>query len=158
MRTLSLTLIATALLSAGPAQQPVPDIKTFASSAEVQELIANAKRIRKPDQPLVSQALLQLAPYKASIEYRPAVGPAASHEKEAEIFYVIEGSGTLTKGGKLVNEKRTNPENLTGTGIEGGKSLAVAQGDFLIVPQNTPHQFSEIRTPLVLMSLHIPRT
>jgi mannose-6-phosphate isomerase-like protein (cupin superfamily) len=73
------------------------------------------------------------------------------------MFYVIEGSGTMMTGGKLVNEKRTNATNLTGTAIEGGTSRAVAKGDFIIVPEKTAHWFSAINGTLVLMSLHIPR-
>ena len=157
MRAISL-IMAAAFVSAGWAQQPSADLKTYASSKEVQDLIANAKKIRKGDAPLVSQPIVQLAPYRANLEYRPAVGPAATHEKEAEIFYVIDGAGTLTTGGKLVNEKRTNAENLGGTGIEGGATQAVAKGDFFVVPENTPHWFSRIDGALVLMSLHVPRT
>jgi mannose-6-phosphate isomerase-like protein (cupin superfamily) len=141
------------------AQQPTAqNMKTFASSTDVQNLIANAKKIRTPDQPLVSQPIVQLAPYRANLEYRALVGPASIHEKEAELFYVIEGAGTLVTGGKLANEKRTNAENLGGTGVEGGTAQAVAKGDFFIVPENTPHWFSEIKSPLVLMSLHVPRS
>ena len=120
-------------------------------------MIAKAKSERKPDQPLFAQPILQLAPYTASLEYRGAVGPAAVHEKEAEMFYVIEGSATLVTGGKLVNEKRTNAENLTGTAIEGGSARPVAKGDFIIVPENTPHWFSPINGTIVLMSFHAPR-
>jgi quercetin dioxygenase-like cupin family protein len=57
-----------------------------------------------------------------------------------------------------VNEKRTNAENLSGTAIEGGTSQPMAKGDFLIVPENTPHWFSSIDGTLVLMTLHVPRT
>jgi mannose-6-phosphate isomerase-like protein (cupin superfamily) len=120
-------------------------------------MIAKAKAERKPDQPLFAQPILQLAPYTASLEYRGAVGPAAVHETEAEMFYVIDGSATLVTGGKLVNEKRTNPENLTGTAIEGGSARPVAKGDFIIVPEKTPHWFSTINGTIVLMSFHAPR-
>ena len=106
----------------------------------------------------MTQPLLRLAPYNANLEYRAAVGPAAVHEKEAEMFYVIEGSATLVTGGKIVNETRTNPENLSGTGIEGGMGRKLSKGDFAIVPQNTPHWFSPIDGVIVLMSLHVPRT
>jgi len=147
------------LASALWAQQPAAQsIKTFASSAEVQSLIANAKKIRQPDQPMVSQPIVQLAPYRANLEYRPVVGPASIHEKEAELFYVIEGAGTLVTGGKLANEKRTNAENLTGTALEGGTAQAVSKGDVFIVPENTGHWFSEIKSPIVVMSLHVPRS
>ena len=73
------------------------------------------------------------------------------------MFYVIEGSATLVTGGKLVNEKRTNAANLTGTAIEGGSARPVAKGDFVIVPENTPHWFSPINGTIVLMSFHVPR-
>jgi len=55
-------------------------------------------------------------------------------------------------GGKLVNEKRTNADNLSGTAIEGGSSRNVAKGDFIIVPEKTPHWFSAINGTITLMS------
>ena len=120
-------------------------------------MIAKAKVDRKDNQPLVAQSLLQLAPYNVSLEYRASVGGAAVHETEAELFYVVDGSATLVTGGKLTEEKRTNAENLSGTGIQGGQSRKVAKGDFAIVPEGTPHWFSAIDGTVVLMSLHLPR-
>ena len=74
------------------------------------------------------------------------------------MFYVIDGSATMMTGGKLTGENRTNAENLSGTGIEGGASKNIAKGDFIIVPENTPHWFSSINGVLVLMSIHVPRS
>ena len=155
MRPLKIGFAITLLAALVAAQTPA--LKTFASSSDVAAMIAKAKAERKPDQPLFAQPILQLAPYTASLEYRGAVGPAAVHETEAEMFYVIEGSATLVTGGKLVNEKRTNAENLTGTAIEGGSARPVAKGDFIIVPEKTPHWFSTINGTIVLMSFHAPR-
>ena len=158
MRAFGISLSLTLVTVAGVAQQPsAQSTKTFASSAEVAALREKAKSERKEGQPTVSKPILQLAPYNASLEYRVAVGPAAVHEREAEMFYVIDGAATLVTGGKLVNEKRTNAENLGGTAIEGGTSQPVAKGDFIIVPENTPHWFSAIQGTVVLMSLHVPR-
>ena len=156
--------ILTGVLMAGLAavavgQQPAAAeaAKVFASSSDVMALIAKAKAERKDNQPTVAERILHLAPYNASLEYRSAVGPASVHELEAEMFYVIDGSATMITGGTLVNEKRTNAENLSGTGIEGGDSRTVAKGDFIIVPEKTPHWFSAINGTLILMSLHVPR-
>ncbi len=158
MRVFGISLCLTLIAAAAVAQQPsAQSIKTFASSADVAALREKAKSERKEGQPTVSKPILQLAPYSANLEYRVAVGPAAVHEREAEMFYVIEGGATLVTGGKLVNEKRTNAENLGGTGIEGGTPQAVAKGDFVIVPENTPHWFSAINGTVVLMSIHMPR-
>jgi mannose-6-phosphate isomerase-like protein (cupin superfamily) len=150
----AIAVLALALPAA--AQAPAPDMKTYASSADVQALIANARKIHKAE-PTLIQPILSLAPYRASLEYRTAVGPAAVHEKEAEFFYVIDGSGVLVTGGKLKDEKRTNPTNLSGSGIDGGQSRVVAKGDFVIVPENTPHQYVDIKGELILMSIHVPR-
>src|SRR5579864_1560633 len=149
--SVSLTFVT---MTAAVAQQPSPAeaMKLFASSADVAALAAKAKSERKGEAPLVSERILHLAPYNANLEYRPAVGPAAVHEKEAEVFYVIDGSATMVVGGKLANEKRTNATNLSGTGIDGGDSRTVSKGDFIIVPENTPHWFSAIDGVLVLMT------
>jgi mannose-6-phosphate isomerase-like protein (cupin superfamily) len=158
MRAIGICIVLTLLATAAVAQQPAaPAMKTFTSSAEITALIAKAKSERKGDAPLVTEQILSLAPYNANLEYRAAVGPAAVHEKEAEMFYVIDGSATLVTGGKLVNEKRTNAENLNGTGIENGTPRNIAKGDFVIVPENTPHWFSAINGTVVLMSIHVPR-
>lgn len=141
------------------AQTAVP-VKLAASAADVSALIAKAKAERKPDQANYSQPLLQFSPYAANLEYRVAGLNAAPtvHEKEAEMFYVVEGSATLVTGGKLREEKRTNATNLAGTAIDGGDSRHIAKGDFLMVPENTPHWFTAIESgALVLMSIHLPR-
>jgi mannose-6-phosphate isomerase-like protein (cupin superfamily) len=136
-----------------------PSLKTFASTSEIADLVAKAKADRKEGQPMVAEPILRLAPYRAQIEYRPGVSPAAVHETEAELMYVLEGSGTIVTGGKLTNEKRTNAANLSGNSIEGGTSQALTKGDFTIVPQNTPHQISPSASgPIILITLHVPRT
>ena len=154
MRALIAVLFVGSLL-AQQGQPPVP--KLFSSAADVQGLIAEARAERKEGQPQVTKRILGLAPYNANLEYRASVGPASVHETEAEMFYVIEGSATMITGGKLVKETRSNPSNLTGTGIEGGAARAVAKGDFIMVAEGTAHWFSEIKETLVLMTLHVPR-
>ena len=127
------------------------------SASDVTALIAKAKAERKDNQALLAQSMIQLAPYNVSLEYA-AVANAAVHETEAELFYVIDGSATLVTGGKLTNENRTNAANLSGSGIEGGVSRRVAKGDFIMVPEGTPHWFSAIDGTVVLMSLHLPHS
>jgi mannose-6-phosphate isomerase-like protein (cupin superfamily) len=139
----------------GYAQAPRPE-KLYTSAAEITAMMAKAKAERK-DQPNIIQPVLSLAPYAGNLEYRASVGPAASHAKDAEMFYVVDGAGTLITGGKITDEKPQNPDNMTGTGITGGQSRQVAKGDFIIVPEGVPHWFSKIDSTLVLMSLHVPR-
>jgi mannose-6-phosphate isomerase-like protein (cupin superfamily) len=148
-------------IAAATAQQvarlPAQSSKTFCSSADVTALIAKAKSERKEGQAIVLEPILQLAPYNANLEYRASVGNAAIHETEAELMYVIDGSGTIVIGGALINQTRSNATNLTGTGIKGGAAQDVAKGDFIMVPENTAHWVSAINGNLVLMTLHVPR-
>ena len=159
MRKIIFVLAAVVVAAVAVAQivKPPAPPKTFASAAEIAALLAKAKSEHKDGQPTVFEPVLSLNPYGANMEYRTGVGPAAVHEKEAELFVVLDGSGVLTTGGKLVKERRSNGENLTGTGIEGGQTQPVAKGDMLIVPENTPHWFSTINGSLVVVSMHVPR-
>jgi mannose-6-phosphate isomerase-like protein (cupin superfamily) len=146
-------------VSAAPQAPPVDPSapKTYTTAAEVQALLAKAKGERKEGQVAVAEHILALAPYAVNLEYRPVEGAAAVHEKEAELVYVIDGGGTLTTGGRVVGEKRTNASNLTGTGIDGGTTQTLNKGDFAIIPEGTPHQFKPANGLLVLMTMHVPR-
>ena len=158
MRLIALALAATIFTSSAFAQSAPPMMKAFAANADIPSLIAKAKAERKGDQPLVIVPMASVAPYNVNLEYRPGTSPAAVHEKDAEVMYVLEGSGNIVTGGKLVDEKRTNAANLNGTSITDGKSQAVTKGDLLIVPENTPHQvIPGGGAPIVLMTLHVPR-
>ena len=151
-------LAAAALWLPAHAQTAAPMMKTFTSSAEVEQLIAKAKADRKGNAPVTSEPILSLAPYRANLEYRPIPGAAAVHDTEDEVMYVIQGAGTITLGGQLVNPTRTNPTNQSADSISGGNDQKLAKGDFLIVPHGVPHQVTQVEAPaLVLMTLHMPQ-
>jgi mannose-6-phosphate isomerase-like protein (cupin superfamily) len=156
LQSLAFTFLATAVASSALAQG-TPPLKTFMNNKEIMGLIDKAKADRKGDAPLVAEPILSLTPYRAQLEYRPGTSPAAVHEKDAELMVVLEGTGNIVTGGKLVDEKRTNANNLGGPSITGGNSQAVVKGDMLIVPANTPHQVIPTGgAPIVLMTLHVP--
>jgi hypothetical protein len=139
------------------APPPPAEPKPFISAKELAEILAKGDATHQAGQSMPNTALLRMASYTANLEYKTSVGTASTHEKEAELFVVIEGSGTLVLGGKLTNESRRDANNLTGTGIEGGTSKSVAKGDMFIVPENTAHWFSAIDGKLAVMTLHLPR-
>ena len=154
-----ISIFAMALATPAIAQpMTAPSVKTFTSSAEMQQLIAKAKADRKGDAPTTVEPILAFATYHANLEYRPIAGPAALHDTENEIMVVIEGSGTITMGGQMVNPSRPNPSNETAAAISGGSDTAVGKGDFIMVPHGTPHQITAVKDgPLVLMTLHMPQ-
>jgi mannose-6-phosphate isomerase-like protein (cupin superfamily) len=147
---LAVTVTSSALAQTAPVTQ-------FMSEKDVMALIDKAKADRKGDAALVAEPILVLAPYKAQLEYRPLKAPAALHEKDAEFFVVLQGTGDIITGGKLVDEKRVNAANLTGSDIADGQTHHVVKGDVLIVPNNTPHQvIPGGGAPIVLMTMHVP--
>lgn len=151
---------ATAVLmaSAASAQTPAaPALKTLANAAEVQALLARAKAQRKDGQALVSQPLLLLAPYRASLEYRTLPAGGVVHTGHAEFMYVISGSGVLTTGGALIDPKAAPGGNIMGPGVTGGVATPLAAGDVTFVPENTPHQFTAVNGELVLITMNVPR-
>jgi len=151
---LAFTFFAVTVSGALAQQAPVTQ---FMSEKDIMGLIEKAKADRKGDAPLVAEPILQLAPYKAQLEYRPLKAPAAVHEKDAELFVVLQGTGDIVTGGKLVDEKRVNAANLSGSGIADGQTHHVVKGDTLIVPNNTPHQvIPGGDAPIVVMTMHVP--
>jgi mannose-6-phosphate isomerase-like protein (cupin superfamily) len=152
---LALTFLAAVTAPVLAQAAPAP-MQTFMSQKEIMGLVEKAKADRKGDAPLVAEPILTLAPYRAQLEYRPGTSPAAVHEKDAELMVVLQGAGTIVTGGKLVDEKRNNANNLGGSSITGGNSQSVVVGDMLIVPSNTPHQVIPTGgAPIVLMTMHV---
>jgi mannose-6-phosphate isomerase-like protein (cupin superfamily) len=139
----------------GGQNQPAPSITEtkIVTAAEVAALVAGTPKDRNGN-----ANFIRLAPYNVNMEHRIMSQAASVHETEAELFYVIDGAGTLVTGGKLIEEKRTNAENLSGTGIEGGVSKRVAKGDWILVPAGVPHQYPAVEAGgLTLMALHLPK-
>jgi len=141
------------------AQGGAAPAKTFASAADVEAMIDKAKNERKPDQANFIQQIVRLAPYNANLEYRVAGidTPATQHETEAELVFVVDGAATFVSGGKLTEATRTNPTNFAGKDVEGGTPQRIAKGDYVFIPENTPHAFRKTEGRLVIMSIHMPR-
>jgi len=155
----SLILASSLLAVAVPVASLAADTEKtqFMSHKAIMGLIAKAKADRKGNAPMVPEPILQLAPYRAQLEYRPATAPAAVHEKDAELFVVLQGKGNILTGGKLVDEKRVNANNLSGSSISDGEAHNVVVGDVLMVPANTPHQVIPAGgKPIVVMTMHVP--
>jgi mannose-6-phosphate isomerase-like protein (cupin superfamily) len=64
--------------------------------------------------------------------------------KVTEIYYILQGTGTLITGGTLPDPKPLSPGSTTfqSNRIEGGVSRKVSAGDVVIIPGGTPHWFS----------------
>jgi hypothetical protein len=150
-------LLAAVLLMASPAfaQPAAPPTKLFSSAADVQALIAKAKAEHKTGNTV--ELVVNTQGYPMQLEYRTATTPPSIHPTHAELIEVVEGSCTLVTGGTLVGVKPAAPGAMTqgGTSIAGGTTRKIANGDYVLVPANTPHQYTEVHG-LAMMTLHMP--
>jgi mannose-6-phosphate isomerase-like protein (cupin superfamily) len=150
---------AAALLVSAAALSAQTPFDVFFNADKLSAMIAKAKNERKPDQGNFVQPLWAFPPYHASLEYRVhgIDTPPNVHEQDKEIIYVVQGACKLTMGGHLRNEHRTNAANRQGTAVDGGTSQRISKGAWLVVPENTPHSFTEIEDTFVIISLHVPK-
>jgi mannose-6-phosphate isomerase-like protein (cupin superfamily) len=139
------------------AQQTVTNDTTvgvYMSAADVSAAVA-----KLPKNPLASVPVFKLGPFNVNVEHRlgaPAAAQAASvHDKDAELFYMIDGTATLVTGGKLVSGTKDG-DNWRGKGIEGGKAQKMSKGDFMLVPAGVAHWFTDINGQITEFSLHLP--
>jgi glc operon protein GlcG len=75
---------------------------------------------------------------------RTAPGRAEIHTALTDVWYVIDGSGTLVTGGKATEAKATAPGELRGSGITGGIARHIGKGDIIDIPAGVPHWVSRI--------------
>jgi mannose-6-phosphate isomerase-like protein (cupin superfamily) len=79
---------------------------------------------------------------------------AAAHATEGELWAIIDGAGEITTGGKIVETKTGDTVNRT---IVGGTVHKVKKGDFLVIPENVPHQVTAFTPELVMVTFEYPR-
>ncbi len=146
--------LSTALAAQAPAPPPQTDRSkaTHFPAADLQAALAKLPG----DRPSSSVRVFSLAPYNVNVERRlPQAQGASLHEAQAELFYVIEGSGTMLTGGTIPGATR-NGTNLAGKTIEGGTRVAFKAGDFIMVPSGVAHQFVDLTSPVHVMSMYLP--
>ena len=62
------------------------------------------------------------------------------HQSQADLIVVQTGAATLLVGGTIVGGKTTAPNEIRGSGIQGGEQKQLQPGDIVHIAPNTPHQ------------------
>jgi quercetin dioxygenase-like cupin family protein len=149
---ISAAVLLASTLFAQQAAAPDTTKGTYVSAADVATAVAKLGK-----NPLESAPILKMGPYNLNVEHRLAAPAqqASIHDKDAELFYVMDGGATLVTGGKLVEGVQTG-DNWRGKAIEGGTAQKMSKGDFMMVPPGVPHWFTNIQGTITEMSIHLP--
>ena len=135
-------------------QAAAPDMTKgiYRSAADVAAAVAKLGKTQ-----LESAPIFKIGPYNVNAEHRLAAPAqqASVHDKDAELFYMMDGSATLVTGGKLVEGVQTG-DNWRGKAIDGGTAQKMSKGDFMMVPAGVPHWFTNIQGTITEMSIHLP--
>lgn len=99
--------------------------------------------------------LIENASFKVHASRREAPGTAEVHLRDTDIFYVLEGTATVITGGTAEGVKTVAPDEQRGTSIAGGTSNRLGKGDVFIVPNGTPHQFTEVSGPFLYYTVKV---
>ena len=87
--------------------------------------------------------------YMVHASRREKAGMAEVHTLDTDIIYVLEGEADFVTGGRLVEGKEVAPNEVRGSGIEGGDARTLKRGDVITVAGGTPHWFREVRGPFL---------
>lgn len=86
---------------------------------------------------------------------RDSPGAVEVHLKDADIMYVVKGSGTIVTGGKLLDGKTVAPDEIRGSQLDGGEAHTLVPGDVLLIPHGEPHWFKEVKGPLLYFTVKV---
>lgn len=119
----------------------------FKSNADLQAVLKKA--IGATDD-MASSNIANTDQYRVNIVHRPKANFAIAHPGNTELHYIIEGSGTVVTGGKIVRKPGAPASSAT---IEGGESHKVTKGDVVIVPAGSAHMYSEVNGEITYLEV-----
>ena len=155
MRLIGIAISFVSFSCSAYAQAPAPTDRTRATHFSAADLQAALAKL-PTDRPNAAARVFTLDPYNVAVEQRqPRAQGAASHADRAELFYVIDGTGTMLTGGTITDGKASGV-NTQGTTISGGTRIDFKKGDFIMVPSGVPHQFVDLKAPVQVMSMYLP--
>ncbi|MEX2131559.1 MAG: hypothetical protein WD772_08725 [Pseudohongiellaceae bacterium] len=150
MKIIATLLLAILINAPVFAQSPLPAVDI--NAADIKAFIDALPADAISDRPI---RVVEVGGYKTGIYgvFRPRslAGDAIRHETSVtEIYYMLEGSGTLVTGGTITGERsrgdspNTGRPNFAGSAIAGGVSRKIVAGDVIVIPGNVPHWWSSL--------------
>jgi beta-galactosidase beta subunit len=111
------------------------------SSSDLKQIAAKlAAESKRKGGGFAGETLTRYGNNLTMMAHREATGSSELHKKDADVFFVVEGDCSIVTGGKMLKPQNTQPNEVRGTGIEGGTKQKLSLGDVIHTQPNTPHQ------------------
>jgi mannose-6-phosphate isomerase-like protein (cupin superfamily) len=160
MASLAFVTLAVPAMAQAPAPRPAAQAEApappapapgtagiFKSNADLQAVL---KKAMAGATDMATSNIANTDQYRVNIVHRPKANFAIAHPGNTELHYIIEGSGTVVTGGKIVRKPGAPASSAT---IEGGESHKVTKGDVVIVPAGSAHMYSEVNGEITYLEV-----
>ena len=87
--------------------------------------------------------------------HRTGPGQVEVHDRETDIFYVVEGEATIVTGGTMVGGRQTAAGQSRGTDVQGGETRRLKKGDVMVIPAGIPHWFKEVSPTINYLTVKV---
>lgn len=146
---------------AGPRPPSNDNIATLLAAADIRAQLTKMTE----DRPTQEHTIVErVGVWRLSIEHRKLPQRPAIHQQEGEMWAVIDGSATIRTGGRIEGAAAPTagtatqaPGNVFGKTIVGGTDHKVGPGDFLLIPENVPHEIVAASPTLKFVVFEITR-
>lgn len=101
--------------------------------------------------------LLATNNFKVLALRRDEAGEVEVHDRDTDIFYVLEGSANFVTGGNATEPRTTGPGETRAKSIAGGEERPLMKGDVMVIPNGVPHWFKEVTGPFVYYVVKVSR-
>jgi len=156
------SLTATAILSltslniaAQTEKQPVRPIRDVVvmraqSLSDLQKKLQPSNKVEE----LIGGAGMEL---RVAIQHENNTTPSTAeiHDASDDVYYVLDGTATLTLGGSLDSPKEVESGEWRGPKITGGQKIEIAKGDLIVVPRGTPHHRSTANQDFTMILIKV---
>jgi glc operon protein GlcG len=101
--------------------------------------------------------LIQTNNFKVMAGHRSGPGTVEIHEKDTDVFYIVDGTATFITGGKANEITQKSPGEYGAKDITGGDTNKLAKGDVIIIPNGVPHWFTDTSSPFLYFVVKVSK-
>jgi len=132
--------------AAAPPPAPAPGSPAIYKSAA--DLAAVLKKATTNAGGTSSSSVTVTDQYRVSLVHRDKAAGALAHPGNTELFYIVEGSGSVVTGGTMVPAANGKPAS-----IANGVTQRIDVGDVVIIPAGSAHWFSAVDVPITYLEV-----